>query len=80
MRLNENSMQKLFDLMLMGFKMQCVQACYPEELMHMTIRHLDQVHALVDAGSEAAEVVNKTKLQFVMLVNQFNAYDFVVVK
>lgn len=48
--------------------------------MHLTLRHLEQVQAMVDAGSEAAEVVNKTKLQFVMLANQFNCYDFVIVK
>lgn len=37
MRLNESSMQKLFDLMLMGFKLQTVQSCYPEEIYHVTI-------------------------------------------
>lgn len=43
MRLNESSMQKLFDLMLMGMKMQTVQSCYPEEIIHVTVRHLEQL-------------------------------------
>lgn len=33
MRLNEASMSKLFDLMLMGIKLQTVQTCYPEEMV-----------------------------------------------
>jgi hypothetical protein len=40
MRLNETSMQKLFDLMLMGLKLQTLQACFPEEILHTSLKHL----------------------------------------
>lgn len=47
MRLNESSMSKLFDLMLMGVKFQSVQTCYPEEIYHVTMRHLNTMAMLV---------------------------------
>ena len=48
MKLNESSMQKLFDLMLMGMKLQTVQSCYPEEITHVTIGHLDSMMKMIN--------------------------------
>ena len=48
MRLNETSMQKLFDLMLMGMKMQTIQSCYNEEITHVTVAHLDTMSKMID--------------------------------
>ena len=48
MRLNESSMDKLFDLMTMGFKYQMLACSYPQELLHVTINHLYQLRAKVD--------------------------------
>ena len=69
MRLNESSMQKLFDLMIMGFKMQTLQSCYPEEIIHVTLKHLDTVLNMIESGSEAAELVQSCKMKFIYLVN-----------
>jgi hypothetical protein len=80
MRLNESSMQKLFDLMLMGIKLQTVQSCYPEEFTHVTMKHLETMAKMVDAGTEAALLIEDCKTKFVLLVNQFNSYDFQVIK
>ena len=46
MRLNETSMDKLFDLMTMGFKYQLLASSYPQELMHITLNHLYQLRLL----------------------------------
>ena len=40
MKLNATSMQKLFDLMLMGLKYQTQLTCQPEEIFHNTMTHL----------------------------------------
>ena len=48
MRLNKSSMDKLFDLMMMGFKYQCLQCNAPQQLLHMTFKHLDLINKLVD--------------------------------
>merc|ERR1719215_1459974 len=41
MRLNESSMDKLFDLMAMGFKYQVVSSTMPQEMVDITQNHLD---------------------------------------
>eukprot|EP00735_Rhodelphis_limneticus_P014985 TRINITY_DN9110_c0_g1::TRINITY_DN9110_c0_g1_i1::g.18209::m.18209 TRINITY_DN9110_c0_g1::TRINITY_DN9110_c0_g1_i1::g.18209 ORF type:complete len:375 (+),score=55.15,sp/Q29S00/OSCP1_BOVIN/39.18/9e-77,Oscp1/PF10188.4/1.2e-60,Ribosomal_60s/PF00428.14/0.14,Ribosomal_60s/PF00428.14/1.5e+04 TRINITY_DN9110_c0_g1_i1:132-1256(+) len=48
MRLSEASMDKLFDLMTMGFKYQLVSCIHPEELIQATQNHLISVIQLVD--------------------------------
>ena len=80
MRLNEASMSKLFDLMLMGIKLQTVQTCYPEEMVQITIKHLDTMAHMIDKGSEAYQLIEECKANFVLLVNQLNSYDFHIVK
>ena len=52
MKLNKTSMQKLFDLMLMGFKYQMQLACKGVEIMHITMKHISTMMELVP-GSDA---------------------------
>lgn len=40
MRLNKSSMEKLYDLMTMGFKYQMITATSPEQYLHITLNHL----------------------------------------
>merc|ERR1719311_1181631 len=40
MRLNESSMEKLFDLMAMGFKCQVMACAHPREVIEVTFNHL----------------------------------------
>ena len=80
MSLNESSMSKLFDLMLMGIKQQMIQTCYPEEMLHITIKHLDQLAEMVQTGTEAHQLIQEAKASFIFLVNQFNSYEFSVLK
>ena len=49
MRLNQSSMDKLFDLMTMGFKYQLLVCTHPRELLHVTLNHLRQLRAKVEA-------------------------------
>ena len=80
MRLNETSMQKLFDLMLMGMKMQTIQSCFNEEILHVTVTHLDNMAKMIDQGTDAQNYLVECKQRFVDLMHQFNAYDFMIVK
>lgn len=63
MKLNATSMNKLFDLMLMGLKYQALQCASPEELYHVTLTHLGQMAALV-RGSASEGLVNESIAQF----------------
>ena len=60
MKLNDTSMQKLFDLMVMGLKYQTQLTVQPEELYFITIKHLDTMRVLVE-GAEAETFVISTK-------------------
>jgi len=57
MKLNATSMNKLFDLMLMGMKYQIVSTTTPDEIYHVTMTHLTEMAKLVK-GSAAEALVN----------------------
>lgn len=79
MKLNETSMQKLFDLMLMGLKYQTQQSVQPEEIFHFTVKHLNLVLKLVENSEAVTDVENALRLLTEMCKN-FNAYDYQVVR
>ena len=58
MRLNESSMDKLFDLMTMGFKYQLLACSYPEELLHVTLNHLAQLRSKVADAKVVVDLVD----------------------
>ena len=64
----------------MGIKLQTVQTCYPEEMVQITIKHLDTMSKMIQHGSEAHKLIEECKASFVLLVNQLNSYDFQVIK
>ncbi len=48
MRLNKSSMDKLYDLMNMGFKRQIVNCNSPQQYLSLTLNHLESLKLLVD--------------------------------
>eukprot|EP00906_Rhabdomonas_costata_P005721 RCo008509 len=58
MRLSESSMDKLYDLMTMGFKYQLVSCGHPRELVEVTMNHLDSIRTAVEVSPSAAELVD----------------------
>ena len=48
MRLSEASMDKLFDLMVMGFKLQLASMLSPRGIVNITMQHLAHIRELVD--------------------------------
>jgi hypothetical protein len=58
MRLNKSSMDKLYDLMTMGVKLQLVSARCPEEaVVHVLLNHLETVRAMVSGSGEVSRLV-----------------------
>ena len=49
MRLSENSMDKLYDLMTMGCKYQLFCLRHPRELVELTLNHVDSVRSALNA-------------------------------
>lgn len=59
MRLNESSMDKLFDLMAMGFKYQIISCTDPQQLVEITQNHLENLHRLVGATPQLPELLDE---------------------
>ena len=79
MKLNDTSMQKLFDLMVMGIKYQLQLSVQPEEIYHLTIKHLTTLRELVE-GTNAIENIDDADQRFVAMCRDMNAYDWTIVR
>lgn len=80
MRLNESSMDKLFDLMAMGFKYQIISCLAPQELIDITINHLDVLKRLVSSGSQVVELLDECVRNMEMAYGQMTVWDFNAVR
>lgn len=56
MRLNKQSMEKLYDLMIMGFKYQLVSCNSPQQILQVTLYHLEILKSLVKSDSISKSV------------------------
>jgi len=59
MRLNESSMEKLFDLMAMGFKYQIISCRTPTEMIDITLNHLDALKRIVVGNEQLLELLEE---------------------
>lgn len=87
MKLNETSMQKLFDLMLMGLKHQVVTLKRPRELLDITYNHLDTMVAMLSHSQELKTVCQgqvrqllKTKELIRQTFNPSSDYTFTLLR
>lgn len=62
MRLSVSSMNKLYDLMTMGFKYQLLACNHCGELLEVTLNHLMSVMQMVDGGRAQESVRRATEL------------------
>eukprot|EP00128_Syssomonas_multiformis_P019020 Colp12_sorted_trinity150504_noHs@23242 len=65
MRLNESSMDKLFDLMAMGFKYQLVQSIEPFDIIFITLVHMDSIKQMVADNEQCVSLIEKTQIRLV---------------
>ena len=79
MKLNDSSMQKLFDLMVMGIKYQVQMTVQPEEIFHITKKHLQTVKSLIEGTEAEANVVN-AEASFIQMCDNCSAYDWQVIR
>mmetsp|Transcript_8690 Transcript_8690/g.22239 ORF Transcript_8690/g.22239 Transcript_8690/m.22239 type:complete len:382 (+) Transcript_8690:90-1235(+) len=76
MRLNESSMDKLFDLMAMGFKYQIISCQAPQEMVDVTQNHLDVLKRLVGNTSSVLELVEECIRQVQVAYGGMTLSDF----
>uniref|UniRef100_A0A914YAM1 OSCP1 n=1 Tax=Panagrolaimus superbus TaxID=310955 RepID=A0A914YAM1_9BILA len=58
MRLNDASMDKLFDLMTMAVKYQIVMVRHPYELFNVTLNHLDGIRSVMKGNDNMTECLD----------------------
>ncbi|GBM88466.1 Protein OSCP1 [Araneus ventricosus] len=68
MRLNSNSMSKLYDLMLMVFKYQVVNCENPEEILLVTLNHMD---AIKNCAKPYPELKEKVENVYSLLISNY---------
>jgi len=60
MRLNESSMEKLFDLMAMGFKYQIISCKSPAEVVDVTLNHLESLKWLIRSNESLKDLLQES--------------------
>ena len=85
MRLNPTSMSKLFELMLMSFKLELVRSRYPEEIYQITLNHLESIKEIIikeDASKnkENLKIVNDVISNFKNIYGKLSIYDYIILK
>mmetsp|Transcript_40029 Transcript_40029/g.66654 ORF Transcript_40029/g.66654 Transcript_40029/m.66654 type:complete len:378 (+) Transcript_40029:36-1169(+) len=80
MRLSESSMDKLYDLMTMGFKHQIVTCTHPRELIEVTLNHLESIRASVESNPQTVELVDGAISQVVKLCSEISNSEFAQIR
>lgn len=80
MRLNTASMEKLYDLMTMGFKYQLLTIPHPRHLLDVTINHMNTIMNIIKGETKIISVVEASKQRFIKLYNDFTDGDFYMLK
>jgi len=65
MRLNTNSMDKLYDLMTMGTKYQILAASHPYDMLQATLTHIDNVTKMVEGSAEIVRLIENTRQRLI---------------
>jgi hypothetical protein len=76
MRLSESSMDKLYDLMTMGFKYQIVSCSHPRELIEITLNHLEAIKTAVEASPSALELAENAFSLLYTLCSEISSSEF----
>ena len=85
MKLNANSMSKLFDLMLMSLKLQISRSRMPEEIVKITFNHLNSVNELLQKQDEefnqdAIGLINDFIQRLKICFDSYSSWDFVMMR
>ena len=80
MRLNASSMEKLFDLMTMGFKQQFLRASCPDDLLTCSLNHLEALRAMVPNTKAALELLDAVRSTFLAAFGALSAGELLAAR
>ena len=80
MKLNQNSMAKLLELISVSFKLQLLSMEDPTELLQITLRHLDALKDIItQTGKDTSQIDNAIKTiseVFLLVICEKKTYYF----
>lgn len=76
MKLNEVSMSKLVDLMLMGLKAQLINCMHPAEIYDVSQNHFNGILNIVNSGP-AVEYLVQVQRKFEEVYSKMTPFDFI---
>ena len=79
MKLSESSMEKLFELMLMGFKFQLVRCTHPRQIIDITVNHLESVISMIQ-GTSTVPLLNQTLSRVLALSSEMSTGEMSAVR
>eukprot|EP00754_Rhynchopus_humris_P044685 Rhum_TRINITY_DN4327_c0_g1::Rhum_TRINITY_DN4327_c0_g1_i1::g.13940::m.13940 len=80
MKLSIDSMDKLFDLVVMGVKYQVMALRHPCELVEVTLNHIDYVAKLGKQSATTTEAIERGRTAFVTFAKNLRASEFAQVR
>eukprot|EP01061_Rhynchopus_euleeides_P028970 TRINITY_DN4729_c0_g2_i1.p1 TRINITY_DN4729_c0_g2~~TRINITY_DN4729_c0_g2_i1.p1 ORF type:complete len:307 (+),score=103.41 TRINITY_DN4729_c0_g2_i1:642-1562(+) len=80
MKLSTDSMDKLFDLVVMGVKYQVMSVQHPCELIDVTLNHIDYIAKLGKQSSTTADAMEKGRTAFVEFARNLRASEYAQVR
>lgn len=75
MRLNESSMDKLFDLMAMAVKYQALLVSNPREILLVTLNHLDSILEFVKESDSCVDLIEKCYKRIIKTYSDLNEFE-----
>jgi hypothetical protein len=79
MRLNESSMDKLYDLMTMGCKYQILSCGHPSDLLQISLNHLDALRKLVKQA-DVTKLVESCSKTFLDMFKDLKPADYAMLR
>lgn len=75
MRLNQSSMDKLFDLMTMAVKYQTLLVAKPREILLVTLNHLDSILEFVSESDYCVDLIEKCYKRLIKTFSDMNEFQ-----
>ncbi|TNN89106.1 Protein OSCP1 [Liparis tanakae] len=80
MRLNQASMDKLYDLMTMAFKYQVLLCPRPKDILLVSFNHMDVIKDFVKDTPSILSLVDETHLQLVEMYTTLSSGEFQLIR
>ncbi|XP_029419003.1 protein OSCP1 isoform X2 [Nannospalax galili] len=80
MRLNQASMDKLYDLMTMAFKYQVLLCPRPKDVLLVTFNHLDAIKEFIQDSPTILHQVDETFRQLIEIYGSLSAGEFQLIR